>query len=163
MQLKVQNLYSTTVTEATGIPASWDATFTVATPPTNTNGFIIISPENVSLREIMYFHDVIGNTIYVRAENRFSPKAHSQTETVKMNDVAEIFNTFSDMVSQAFYVEKTGWLNIRVWWWYVYYNGTPQAVPDTTLTLVDNQTNYIKYSYPTNSFSVDQTNSWNIK
>jgi hypothetical protein len=32
-----------------------------------------------------------------------------------MNDVAEIFNTFSDMISQAFYVEKTGGLNVRVW------------------------------------------------
>ena len=55
----------------------------------------------------MYYHNVIGNRIYVRAENRFSPKEHSEAEIVKMNDVAEIFNTFSDMISQMFYVEKT--------------------------------------------------------
>lgn len=105
--LKVQNLYNTTVTESGGIAATGDVNFTVASPPTYSNGFIIISPENASLREIMYYHDVIGNRIYVRAENRFSPKPHSVTDVVKMNDVAEIFNTFSDMISQAFYVEKT--------------------------------------------------------
>lgn len=56
----------------------------------------------------MYYHNVIGNTIYVRGDNRILPKPHSQTEVVKMNDVAEIFNFFSDMIGQAFYVEKTG-------------------------------------------------------
>lgn len=56
----------------------------------------------------MYFHDVIGSTIYVRSENRISPKGHTSTEAIQINDVAEIFNTFSDMISQAFYVEKTG-------------------------------------------------------
>lgn len=114
-QLKVQNLYNTTITEAGGIPASGDCDFTVAVAPENTNGFIIISPENPILREIMYYHNVSGSRIYVRKENRFSPKAHAATESVKMNDVAEIFNTFSDMISQAFYVEKTGGLTVRVW------------------------------------------------
>jgi hypothetical protein len=56
----------------------------------------------------MYYHDVIGNRIYVRGVNRFSPKAHASTEVVKINDVAEIFNTFSDMIAQTFYIEKTG-------------------------------------------------------
>ena len=79
-----------------------------------------------------------------------------------MNDVAEIFNTFSDMISQAFYVEKTGGLTIKVWGGYVYYNGAAVAVPDTNLTLV-NGTNYIKYNYPTNTVSVDLVNSGNIK
>ena len=161
--LKVQNLYNTTVTEASGIPATGDCNFTVWTPPTYSNGFIVISPDNSSLREIMYYHDMIGSRIYVRWENRFSPKAHSSSETVKMNDVAEIFNTFSDMISQAFYVEKTGWLNVRIWWGYVYYNGSPISVPDTNLILANNTTNYIKYDYPTNTFSVDTVNSWNIK
>lgn len=56
----------------------------------------------------MYYHNVSGNTIYVRAENRISPKAHSKNEVVQINDVAEIFNTYSDMISTCFYVEKTG-------------------------------------------------------
>lgn len=162
-QLKVQNQYNTTITEASGIPASGDATFTVWTPPVNTNGFIVISPDISSQREIMYYHNVIGNTIYVRGDNRILPKPHSQTEVVKMNDVAEIFNFFSDMIGQAFYVEKTGWLNVNVWGWYVYYNGLPQTVADTPLVLANNTTNYIKYAYNTNSFSVDTINTWNIK
>lgn len=56
----------------------------------------------------MYFHNVVGNTISVRSENRISPRSHAVGETVQINDVAEIFNTYSDMISQAFYVEKTG-------------------------------------------------------
>lgn len=162
-QLKVENLYNTTVTSVGWIPSSGDCDFTVAVAPQNTNWFIIISPDNPTRREIMYYHNVIGNRIYVRWENRVLPKAHIATETVKMNDVAEIFNTFSDMISQAFYVEKTGWLNVRVWWGYVYYNWLPVSVPDTNLTMTDNTTNYIKYDYPSNTFSVDTVNSGNIK
>lgn len=162
-QLKVENLYNTTITSVGWIPSSGDCDFTVAVAPQNTNWFIILSPDNPTRREIMYYHNVIGNRIYVRWENRVLPKAHIATETVKMNDVAEIFNTFSDMISQAFYVEKTGGLTIRVWWGYVYYNGSPVSVPDTNLTMTDNTTNYIKYNYSSNTFSVDTVNSGNIK
>lgn len=37
------------------------------------------------------------------------------------------------------------------------------SVPDTNLTMTDNTTNYIKYDYPSNTFSVDTVNSGNIK
>lgn len=37
------------------------------------------------------------------------------------------------------------------------------SVPDTNLTMADNATNYIKYDYPSNTFSVDIVNSGNIK
>lgn len=107
-QFKVENLYRTTITSSSGIAASGDVNFTVTTPPINPNGYIVISPDSTTLREIMYYHNVSGNTIYVRAENRPSPKAHSKNEIVQINDVAEIFNTYSDMISTCFYVEKTG-------------------------------------------------------
>ncbi len=162
-QLKVQNLYNTTITEVGWIPASWDCDFTVSTPPENSNWFIIISPENPLLREIMYYHNVVGNRIYVRWENRKSPKAHAATEVVKMNDVAEIFNYFSDMVSQLFYTEKTGGLTVKVWWGYTSYNWSTVTVPDTSLTLIDNATNYIKYDYPTNTISSSTSSGGNVK
>jgi hypothetical protein len=114
-KIKVENLYKTMITSSSGIAASGDVNFSVTTAPVNPNGFIVISPDSVTLREIMYYHDVTGNIISVRAENRISPKAHSKSELVQINDIAEIFNTYSDMISTCFYIEKTGGLTIKVW------------------------------------------------
>jgi len=164
-QLKVQNFYSTVLTS--DISSTWDTDFTVSVVPTYTAGFLVISPSNAWLREIVYFHNVVWNTISVRSENRWQggtiARLHTAQEPVAMKDIAEIFNMFSDSLSQCFFVEKTGWLNIKVWWGTVFYNGNPVTVTDTTLALADNQTNYIKYSYPTNTISVDTVNSGNIK
>lgn len=121
-KIKVENLYRTAITSSLGIASSGDVNFTVTTAPINSNGFIVISPDSTTLREIMYYHDVVGNTIYVRAENRISPKAHSKNELVQINDIAEIFNTYSDMISTCFYAEKTGGLNMKIWGGTVYYN-----------------------------------------
>ena len=67
-QIKVQNFYSSTITS--DITVVGDTSFTVAVPPTYSNGFICISPDNTSQREIVYYHTVAGTTISVRAENR---------------------------------------------------------------------------------------------
>lgn len=164
-QLRVQNFYSTTATS--DIITLWDTSFTVAVAPTYTSGFLVISPNNSALREIVYFHAVVGTTISIRAENRWlggtTAKLHTSTETVAINDVAEIFNMFSDSLSQCFFIEKTGGLTVKAWGGTVFYNWNPVTVADTNLTLADNQTNYIKYSYPTNTISVDTVNSGNIK
>ena len=58
-QLKVQNLYNTLLTQDGGIPPSGDCDFTVATAPTRTYGYIILSPDNALQREIMYYHNVV--------------------------------------------------------------------------------------------------------
>lgn len=162
-QLKVQNLYNTSLTQDGGIPPSGDCDFTVATAPTRTYWYIILSPDNALQREIMYYHNVVWNRIYVKWVNRIWAKEHSEWEVVKMNDVAEIFNTFSDMIAQTFYVEKTWPLTVNVWGGYVSYNGVPVLVADTPLTLTDNATNYIKYDFISNTITVDTTNSGNIK
>lgn len=45
----------------------------------------------------------------------------------------------------------------------MYYNTVLTTVADTTLTLTDNTTNYIKYDYTTNVISADTVNVGNIK
>jgi len=164
--LKVQNFYYTNVTSES-IPSSGAFTFNVAVAPSYQNWFVVISAENTLQREIVYFHSVSGNTISVRAENRWlggtSAKEHTQGESITMRDVAEIFNFYSDAVSTCFFVEKTGWLTVKVWWWTVYYNAAPQDVADTSLTLTDNVTNYIKYDFATNTISSGTVNSGNVK
>ena len=74
-----------------------------------------------------------------------------------MNDVEDIFNYYSDMVSPLFYMEKTGTLNVRIWGGTVLINRTHVTVADTNLTLTDNTTNYIVYDYLTNVVSVNTT------
>lgn len=164
--LKVQNFYYTNVTSES-IPSSGAFTFNVAVAPTYTNWFLVISAENTIQREIVYFHSVSGNVISVRAENRAlggtTAKEHIQGESITMRDVAEIFNFYSDAVSTCFFTEKTGWLNVKVWGWLVYYNTVLTTVADTNLTLTDNAINYIKYSYTTNVISADTINVGNIK
>lgn len=163
-QLKVQDFFSTTITEPTGIPATGDFDFTVAVAPQYTNGFIVVSGNNSSLRDVFYFHNRVWNRIFVRKEWRLTGnKAHTEWEPVQINDTANIFNYFSDMISQTFFVEKTWWLTIRVNWWYVLYNGNVVTVSDQSLSLADNATNYIKYDFVTNSISTSTVNSWNIK
>lgn len=164
-QLKVQNYYEPTITAFTG--ALWDATFTLSVAPTYSYGYIVLAADNINLREIVYYHSTVWNVISVRAENRglggTTPKQHGVKELCAMKDVAEIFNFFSDNISQCFNVEKTGGLTVKVWWGTVFYNGVQVTVPDTTLILADNTTNYVKYSFPTNTISFDASNTWNIK
>lgn len=155
--IKTQDLYRVVITEAAGIAASWDVDFTVSVAPTRTNGFLVLSPENAVSREVVYFHNVIGNRIYVRWVNRRNPKLHSANDSVQMNDVEDIFNYYSDMVSPLFYMEKTGTLNVRIWGGTVLVNRTQVTVADTNLTLTDNATNYIVYDYLTNVVSVNTT------
>lgn len=155
--IKTQDLYRALITEEVGIAASGDASFTVTTPPNRTNGFLVLSPDNSISRETVYYHDVVGNRIYVRGVNRKSPKFHPKGDAVQMNDVEEIFNFYSDMTSPLFYTEKTGGLNVRVWGGTVLVNGEQQTVADTNLTLTDNTTNYIVYDYVTNIVSVNTT------
>jgi len=155
--IRTQDLYKAVVTEVSGIASSWDVNFTVSTPPSRTNGFLVLSPDNALNRETVYFHNVIGSRIYVRWVNRKNPKAHSLNDLIQMNDVEEIFNYYADMTSPLFYVEKTGTLNVLVWGGTVLVNRTQVTVADTSLTLTDNATNYIVYDYLTNIISVNTT------
>jgi len=107
-KLTLQDFYSTIITQPSGIPETGDFDFTVATPPQQTSGFIVVSANNSTLRDVFYYHNVVGNRIYVRQEGRLSGNhKHKKGEPVQINDTANIFNYFSDMISQAFFVEKT--------------------------------------------------------
>ena len=165
-KLYLQNLYEPTLSSAT-VASSGDVTFTLSLDPAYTKWFITFSPSNASQREVMYFDDRIGSTIYVKSENRWlgwtTAKAHTKWEIVAMKDVAEIFNFFSDNISNAFYVEKKWWLNVNVWWGSVYYNGEYQNFSDTALTLTASTTNYIQYDYVTNTISASLTDNYKTK
>ena len=136
------------------IPDSWDIDFEVGQAPINKMGFIIVNPESSSLRERMFYHDVIWNRIYVRWVNRFSPKEHLSWSTIQINDTALIFNFLSENLSTTFWVEKLWWLNIKVWGWSILSWSTMLNINDTTLLLSNNTTNYIYFDLDVNTVKV---------
>lgn len=140
-KIKTQNLLSWVISDA--IPSSWDFTVTLSQAPTYTKWFIVFDVTSASSYESVYFHNRVWNVIYVKAENRPSPKAHSIGTSFQMNNTAELINYLSDNANTFWYVEKTWWLTVSVWWGNIYDSGTRYSVSDTSLTLPASQTNYI--------------------
>jgi len=140
-------------------PSSWDMTFTVWTAPVATQWFIIISPDNVSQRERVFFHDRIWSTIYVKWINRSSPKAHANWETVQINDVAEWLNYYWSITSSTFYIIKDWDLSVTVWGWPAQVWTSLVSVTDTDLTMINNTTNYIFYNEDTNTIATTTSQS----
>lgn len=158
----VENFFQTTITGWT-IPASWNFTMTLWSPPNSSAGFLVISPSNALLREVVFYSSVSWNNVTVLGENRYSPKGHSIWEEVKMNTVAELFDYMFQNISDAFYLEKTGGLNVKVYGGYVTYNNAIQSVADTNLTMTNDAVNYITYTYNTNLIAVETSDSSRVR
>lgn len=137
-------------TSLTDLSDSWDLEITVNTPPSNTKWFIIVDPNSQANRERMYYHNVIGNTIYVRAINRVNPKQHYAQDKIQINDTSLIFNYLSKLQSTTFYVEQTALLEVKIWGWPVLVWINTISVEDTTLAMTNTATNYIYYKTTTN-------------
>jgi len=164
--LLMEDFYRTTLTA--DLNPTWDIELNVTNPPANTKGFIIVDPESEANREKMYYHDVIGNIIYVKGVGRTDPKQHFALDKVQINDTSLIFNYLSKLNSTTFFVEQLDVLDIKVFWWPVLNWITTVSVVDTLLTVVDWATNYIYYKATTNTIhtatseATVTTNKWII-
>jgi len=161
--LLVEDFYKTTLTA--DVNASWDIELEVTTPPLNKKGFIIVNPESNSERERMYYHDVIGNIIYVKWVNRIDPKEHFALDKVQINDTSLIFNYLSKALSTTFFVEQLTSLWVKIFWWPILKWITTVSVSDTSLTMVDWATNYIYYKASTNEIktAISEVTVWTDK
>lgn len=139
-KLKTQNFFSGTATET--IPSSGAFDVSLSATPTETKWYIVFDYLTAS-REVVYFYNRVGSRIYVSAEWRTSPIAHSIGATAQINNVAEFSNYLSDISSTLGYVEKVWGLNIVVWGGTIFVNESVASVSDTSLTLPASQTNYI--------------------
>lgn len=95
MSLTLQNFYKTTITR------NWTATtgdFNVSTKPTVYPGYLVVSPNNATLREIVYYTAVGTNSygdfitisnIGDRGIGGTTAQTHTIGETVRMNITAE--------------------------------------------------------------------------
>lgn len=143
-RLKTQNFLTWIVTDA--IITTWDFSATISPTPSYTKGFIVIDSTNAWTREELYFHNRVGNTIFVAEINRPNPKFHSAGATYQMTNSAELINYLSDNTNTFWYVEKIWGLNIVVWGWYVKTLTWRQLIADTQITLPAQETNYIYLS-----------------
>ena len=142
-RLIVENLFTTSLLN--DIASSGDVVLNVPIIPKNSKGWISISSEFINQNEVCFYHATGSWKIYVRGINRINPKAHSVGETIKINDVAELFNTIFSYTPQMFFVEKTGNLSATVWWGFVLINGDMVEVPDVNLSFGTNKTTYINF------------------
>lgn len=162
----VEDFYKTKLTA--NLLDSWDLEINVQSAPVNKKWFIIVDPESAANRERMFYHDVVGNIIYVKAENRINPKPHSDQDNVQINDTSLIFNHLSENQSTTFYIEKTWALDVIIWWGPVLKDRKTIAIPDTPLTVADGVTTYVYYKTTTGEIksttteSVAETDEWII-
>lgn len=102
MSLTLQNFYKTTITR------NWSATtgdFNVSVAPTVSPGYIVVSPNNTTLREIVYYtatgSNSYGDFITVasvgdRGIGGTTAQTHTIGETVRMNITAEHWQGMQD-------------------------------------------------------------------
>jgi len=149
--LLTEDFYKTAISAP--LAATWDIILNVTTPPVNKKWFIIVDPASQANREKMYYHDVIGNLIYVKWVNRVNPKAHIIWDTVQINDTSLVFNYLSRLNSTTFFIEQLTSLWINVFWWPVLYWIKTVSVADTPLTMINGATNFIYYKATTNTIN----------
>jgi len=101
----LQNFYKTTITR------NWTATtgdFNVAVAPTPTSGWLVVSPNNSTLREIVYYSATGSNAygafitisnIGDRGLGGTTAQTHTIGETIRMNVTAEHWAEMTDTIA----------------------------------------------------------------
>lgn len=151
-----QNFYSSTMTS--GTIWSWDISFTVWSLPTYTRGWLVISPDVASKREVC-FYNISWGQIVIKKENRFGPNYadHSISEVVQLNSIGQFPSFSQEIASTTAWIEKTGWLNIKVYGWPTLVNGSQKSPADTNILLPISSTSYVYYDPSANTFSSTTT------
>jgi len=120
-------------------------TIPVVTPPWITSGkkfYIIFKPSSITDRlELLCYMD--WTTVKCRNIDIPSAKSYIANDAVQINDVSWLFNTAYTHIDDFWYIIDDWWLDIIVYWWWLRYWNTQTNISDTSLSLTDNDTNYI--------------------
>ena len=147
------------ITSITSTIAAWSATntteknFTVSLTPSILSWsatYVILNYVDTTKKEKIYCHRVVGNTFYFYDYNRQYPaKSHAIGDSIQVNHLAEFVDVISNMVEDFWYVRQKDFpsLNVLVYGGNVRYANIDADVADTSLTLADDDTNYIVYDY----------------
>lgn len=168
-RFKLKNFYTTTLLsdiDVWNINDTTEYSFVVNDTVPSGPLYIIVNPQDESKRDIIYIHRVSWNNFYYYQYNRSNPSvAHIPWATISVNDFAEYFNYIFRNIDDFWDIKKWALLSVEVRWWNVSNNWVSLNIPDTTLTLIDNTTNYIVFDYTDNTIKnlTDLTNFvWKI-
>lgn len=150
-RFQVQNYYTDVLN--TGVfltPANTGTTtIPVTTPPIIAIWkyfHVIFKPTSTANRLILRCWLDTGNI--VKVNNREIPysKAYVQNDQIAIFDVAELFNESYHHIDDFWYVDELySGLDVIVRWGYALVNWVTTSVADTSLTMINNTTNYIYF------------------
>lgn len=135
------NFFSTTTT---GALTATTTTIPLATPPTPTEGFLVLDPGGAN--EIIFYNSVSGNSVIVpttddRGRGDSTAQAHSSGITVKMNTVGMMFEALqSGLALTNASVTPAKWTNPYCF----------RAYASATTTLTDSD--YVKIAFATEQY-----------
>lgn len=106
-----QNFYATKLQNSIG---SSDTSFDVQTPPTVTNGRLVLEPRNAQLREIISFTGVAGTTLTGVTRGLYGTAAspHNSGVLVEMNYLAEDYQDLVDAFDTFSATNGGGWYDL---------------------------------------------------
>jgi hypothetical protein len=141
--LQPENFYFTTTT-STVSSLTTDGSFTVSSAPSGVRGWLILSYDDESKREVIKYYNVSGSTIYYRGIDRPSPKEHVTGSKVMMADSAEHMKYFEGLIGDTFYLEKISALVVKCWGGKVRIAGVEYDISDqASLAITDDDDTYV--------------------
>jgi len=115
--------------------------------PTSKFGWLIIEPTSSSNREEIFYHKIVGTSIYFYDVNREWAKNHANGSVIILANSAGIYNFKEKDNENIFFSYKTSANDLEIFGWYIVDTDWNQFVlPNTntsTLSLTNSALNYI--------------------
>lgn len=170
---KWENLYRTRIT--TNIPAISSAgnpldvfQFDVVQAPVESKWWVFVDFTDTDNRDLIYYHDKVGNTLYYYRKDRdllnngSIAVTHPANDFVQINDVSQwIDYTFANLEDFGKVIDM-GTNNLIIYGWYVWYNGNFVNIADTWLNALADGTWYAVFDYLDGTLKFVSTLVWFI-
>lgn len=163
----VQNLWSSQLVDAvpgiSNIGNKLDVfELRVTTPPSVNSWWIFVQFEDQSLRDLIFYHERVGNVLRYYRKNRdllgngAINETHPKGSSVRMNDVGEWMNYISSNVEDFWYIERRGEGNnaIKVYGWKVAFNNTTKNVADKVFTWIADWAKAVMFDFNAEDFVI---------
>lgn len=167
-----QNLYKSVITQT--IPSIWswgsindEFEINVSVAPKYTSWWVFVDFANTAKRDLIYFHNMVGNVLKYYRKNRdllglwASTIQHDQWSYIQIHDVSEWINYLSNNTSDFWFVEQPfeTALTLKVMWWRVNYGWPAITVADATLAIPVSSTKEVIFDFADNTFKAVDTAS----
>lgn len=150
MDLTLQKNYKWTLTETLQNTATGEVEIKLSIAPTSDVGFITIEPGVNGKEETIFYHRIVGNSIFVYGVNRDNPLQHIVWSAIVLANSIDVFNYLLEHVYQAPYIFKKSTSDVIIKGGKFYINNTLVTIDDLDTSLAienkvldPNDTNYV--------------------